>query len=62
LQALDTYDRLWLSIEVDLLCGLSESNGYDTSMVVVDRFSKMIRIIPFKINSDSINSTKAFIK
>eukprot|EP00833_Pecoramyces_ruminatium_P012026 jgi/Orpsp1_1/1186058/evm.model.c7180000096669.1 len=62
LQPLNTPDRPWKSIEIDFLCGLPESNGYTTLMVIVDRFSKMIHLIPFKEISDAADTAKAFIK
>ena len=62
LQPLNTPDRPWKSIEIDFLCGLPESNGYTTLMVIVDRFSKMIHLIPFKEIPDAADTAKAFIK
>ena len=62
LQPLDTPDRPWMSIEIDFLCGLPESKGFTTIMVVVDRFSKMIHLIPFKDIPDATETAKAFIK
>jgi len=35
----------WEIVSMDLLTDLPESEGYDTVLVVVDRFSKMIRLI-----------------
>jgi len=37
--------RPWEIVSMDLLTDLPESEGYDTILVVVDRFSKMIRLI-----------------
>jgi len=61
LQPLDTPDRPWKSIEIDFLCGLPYSKGYTVIMVVVDRFSKMIHLIPFKQIPDAKQTAKAFI-
>jgi hypothetical protein len=36
----------WEIVSMDLLTDLPESGGYDAILVVVDRFSKMIRILP----------------
>jgi len=48
LQPLEVPERLWKSIEIDFLCGLPPSKGFTVIMVVVDRFSKMIHLVPFK--------------
>jgi len=61
LQPLETPDRPWKSIEVDFLCGLPDSKGYTVIMVVVDRFSKMIHLIPFKQIPDAKQTAKAFM-
>lgn len=39
-------DDVWQSISVDFITGLPECQGYNAIMVVVDRLSKMIHIIP----------------
>ena len=62
LQPLDTPDRPWKSIEIDFLCGLPSSRGYTVIMVVVDRFSKMIHLIPFKKIPDAKETAKAFME
>ena len=61
LQPLDTPERPWKSIEIDFLCGLPDSKGYTVIMVVVDRFSKMIHLIPFKQIPDAKQTAKAFM-
>jgi len=53
LRPLEIPDRPWRSIEIDFLCGLPESKKHTVIMVVVDRFSKMIHLIPFKSISNS---------
>ncbi len=62
LRPLDTPDRPWRSLEIDFLCGLPKSKGYSVIMVVVDRFSKMIHLIPFKEIPNSKQTAKAFLK
>ncbi len=62
LQPLNTPDRPWKSIEIDFLCGLPPSKGYTVLMVVVDRFSKMIHLIPFKKIPDAKETADAFLK
>ncbi len=61
LQPLETPERPWKSIEIDFLCGLPPSKGYTVLMVVVDRFSKMIHLIPFKQIPDAKQTAKAFV-
>ena len=61
LQPLETPDRPWKSIEIDFLCGLPISKGYTVIMVVVDRFSKMIHLIPFKQIPNAKQTAKAFL-
>ena len=62
LRPLEIPDRPWKSIELDFLCGLPESKKYTVIMVVVDRFSKMIHLIPFKEIPNAEQTAKAFIK
>ena len=62
LQPLETPDRPWKSIEIDFLCGLPDSKGYTVIMVVVDRFSKMIHLIPFKQIPNASQTAKAFLQ
>ena len=45
--------RPWEIVTMDLLTDLPESEGYDAILVVVDRFSKMIRLIPTNKTMDS---------
>jgi len=61
LQPLETPHRPWYSIEIDFLCGLPDSNGYTVLMVVVDRFSKMFHLIPFKQIPDTKQTADAFL-
>ena len=61
LQPFEIPERPWKSIEIDLLCNLPPSKGYTVIMVVVDRFSKMIYLMPFKDIPNSSQSAKAFI-
>ena len=58
---MDTPERPWKSIEIDVLCGLPDSIGYTVIMVIVDRFSKMIHLIPFKQIPDAKQAAKAFM-
>jgi hypothetical protein len=39
-------DRPWQHITIDLITDLPKSKGYDSILVIVDKFSKMVRYIP----------------
>jgi hypothetical protein len=42
----DTPTAPWQDISVDLIGPIPESKGYNAILAVIDRFSKMIRLIP----------------
>ena len=44
LHLLEILDRLWQEISIDIIGPLSKSNDKDTIVVIVDQFSKMIRL------------------
>uniref|UniRef100_A0A6Q2Y968 Gypsy retrotransposon integrase-like protein 1 n=1 Tax=Esox lucius TaxID=8010 RepID=A0A6Q2Y968_ESOLU len=46
LQPLPTPHRPWSHIAMDFITDLPDSNGYTSILTVVDRFSKMCRLIP----------------
>ena len=48
LQPLQIPEQKWTDISMDFVTGLPECRGYDSIFVVVDRLTKMIRIIPTK--------------
>jgi RNase H-like domain found in reverse transcriptase/Reverse transcriptase (RNA-dependent DNA polymerase)/Integrase zinc binding domain/Chromo (CHRromatin Organisation MOdifier) domain/Integrase core domain/Retroviral aspartyl protease len=52
--------RPWQIVSVDLIVGLPESQGYDSIMVVVDRFSKMIRLAPCTQKITSMGVARLF--
>ena len=62
LQPLEVPERPWKSITIDFLCGLPPSKGFTVIVVVVDRFSKMVHLIPFKDIPNASQTAKAFIK
>jgi len=36
----------WMDISMDFITGLPEVQGYDTILVICDRFTKQVHIIP----------------
>ena len=44
LHSLETPEELWQEISIDIIRLLSRSNGKDTIMVIVDLFTKIIRL------------------
>jgi len=44
----------WTNISVDFITGLSEAQGYDTILVVCDRFTKQVHIIPTTKETNSL--------
>ena len=55
-------DEPWKHITVDLITGLPESQGYDTILVVVDKFSKMAHYIPTRKELSSEGLTRLFLE
>ena len=48
----------WEIISMDLITGLPESAGMDSILVVVDRFSKMVVLIPCNSTLDSLGTAR----
>ena len=46
--AIESFEQAkrWLSISMDFITGLPKRQHYDSILVVVDRFSKMVRLMP----------------
>jgi len=44
------HNRPWQEISIDIIGPLPKSNGMDTIVVIVDRFTKMIRLKAMTIN------------
>jgi len=53
LQPLETPGEPWKEISMDHIMGLPEAENYNALLVVVDRFSKMIELIPTRDNHTS---------
>jgi hypothetical protein len=52
----------WKSLGMDFVVKLPNSNGYDSILVVVDRFSKMCHLIPCKKSIDAIETADLFLR
>ena len=48
----------WQDISIDLITGLPESKGYDSICVTVDRFTKMIHLVPITAEVTSLGIAK----
>ena len=44
----------WIDISVDFITGLPEAQGYDAILVVCDRFTKQVHIIPTTKETSSL--------
>ncbi|CEP01920.1 hypothetical protein PBRA_008863, partial [Plasmodiophora brassicae] len=53
---------LWSSISMDLIVKLPVSDGYDSVLVVVDRFSKMAHFIPCKETLTAVELSDLFLQ
>src|SRR5882762_7283786 len=56
----DVPEQPWEHITIDLITGLPESNGYNAILVIVDRFSKMIILIPTNDTLDSLQTAQIY--
>jgi len=44
----------WMDISVDFIIGIPEDQGYNTILVVCDRFTKQVHIIPTMKETNSL--------
>jgi hypothetical protein len=51
----------WASVSMDFITSLPKSRGYDTIMVVVDRLSKMVILIPTHVTATADKVAKLFV-
>lgn len=61
LQPLPVPLQAWYSVSMDFVEGLPKSNGYDTVMVIVDKFSKFAKFIPLTHPFTALTVAKAFM-
>jgi len=60
LHPLEIPERLWQDISIDMIGPLPKSNGMDAIVVIVDRFTKMIRLKATTINISSEGIAKIY--
>ena len=53
-------EQPWEHITIDLITGLPESDGYNAILVIVDRFSKMIILIPTNDTLDALQTAQFY--
>ena len=61
LQSLDIPNMPWMDISVDFITDLPLSNGYDSILVVVDRFSKEVKFIPCNKTVTALKTAKLYL-
>ena len=62
LQSLPVAQNPWTSISMDFISQLPDSNGHDSILVVVDRFSKMAIFIKTHTTASSVDLANLFIE
>jgi len=61
LNPLDISERPWSSIGLDFITDLPVSDGFNCILVVVDRLTKMIHLIPFRNIPSAVDTADAFM-
>ena len=51
----------WNDVSIDMMTGLPNSKGKDAILVVVCRFTKMAKIIPFKTTFKAIDVARLYV-
>ena len=58
-QPLPVPNRPWEDIHIDFVTELPDNDGHTTIMTVVDRFSKMVELVPLR-NTTAVDVARAF--
>ena len=61
LQSLEVPSKPWASISMDFIVDLPASEGHDSVLVVVDRFSKVAHFLPCSKDIDAAGTAKLFL-
>ena len=61
LKPLDTLPGPWKEISADFITDLPESEGFDSILVVVDRFSKEVEFIHYIKATSALNAAKLYL-
>lgn len=62
LQPLPVPTEAWSTVSLDFVEGLPKSGGFDTIMVMVDKFSKFAKFVPLTHPFTALTVAQAFIK
>ena len=61
LKPLDTPPGPWKEISTDFITDLSESEGFDSILVIVDQFSKEVEFIPCTKSVSTLDTAKLYL-
>ena len=61
LQPLETLSLLWKHISADFITDLPLSHGFDAILMVIDRFSKEVELIPCTKTCSALDTAKLFM-
>ena len=62
LKPLDTPPGPWKEKSTDFITDLPVSEGFDSILVVVDRFSKEVKFIPCTKTTSALDTTKVYLR
>ena len=51
----------WVDVSVDIITDLPLSNGYDSILVIIDRFSKEVEFIPCNKTVITLETAKLYL-
>ena len=61
LHALELPDIPWMEVTADFTTDLPLSNGFDSILVVVDRFSKEVEFIPCNKTTTALDTARLYL-